>query len=261
VKNGAISTVFEQVYFIIFAAVNIVILTTFGVRKYLKSETDEEPILISICLKKKISFRIQKKSFMNNGGSLLLGFCIACQNFRFNQKSEIENYPKIWKISTECSNFFSNSLVDIGATNIVLFLSIFAPSSRNFTRNCTDFHAHNNFGLYHCVLLLLTNFHNIKTQNQNQCSFYRRYRKQSDKMWNFLRKTTRYCSKKRFYRCRFKTNFNFKCHYQGGRSYAKCRIMILYYYRILYFNEACLGWSSLEWHILIFTFQTANKHV
>ena len=46
VKNRAISTLFEQVYFKFFAAVNIAIFTIIRLKRYLKKETDDEPVLL-----------------------------------------------------------------------------------------------------------------------------------------------------------------------------------------------------------------------
>ena len=132
-KNGAISTVFKQVYFIIFAAVNTVILTTFGVKKYLKSETDEEPILISICLKKKISFLIQKKSFMNNGGwNMFAIFTITWLLYSLSKlqiQSKIKNRKlpqKFGRYQRNVVTFFQTLLL-ISVQQILLFFLAFLP--------------------------------------------------------------------------------------------------------------------------------------
>ena len=132
-KNGAISTVFKQVYFIIFAAVNTVILTTFGVKKYLKSETDEEPILISICLKKKISFLIQKKSFMNNGGWKMFAiFTITWLLYSLSKLqilSKIKNRilpQKFGRYQRNVVTFFQTLLL-ISVQQILFFFLAFFP--------------------------------------------------------------------------------------------------------------------------------------
>ena len=72
VKNGVISELFEQLYLTVFAAVNIVLFAAIVGSRHFKTDTDDEPILMSLCLKKSFSFH--QNSFLSYGGFLFVIF-------------------------------------------------------------------------------------------------------------------------------------------------------------------------------------------
>ena len=76
-KNGVISQLFEQLYFTVFTAVNIILFAVIGVSRHFYTDSENEPILIAMCLKKPITFQHQHTSWITYGGFMFVVFIIT----------------------------------------------------------------------------------------------------------------------------------------------------------------------------------------